>query len=464
MAYVLTIGGSVKVMQPGWSITAVANGLDQFTFRVRSLDGSYRPTLDQEVVLTEGGVRIFGGNITAAPEAGLGGHGVVPIETTVTAMSFNALADRRLYSTTLIGPTLKAALQDLVPYIPGATLDPAQVDGPTLPDVVYADVRVRAVLDDLTILSGGYLWEGNANNVWRMYLPGTAAAPFAVTAANGLSHGDVVVEPTMEGYANVVIVRTATEHRVAFDTGAIATYGYWEAVYVAPDTTTEDACGAMATMILARSLVRRKTVRYFTYGLGLKPGQTQTITFAARNVNNTFLITGVKTFDRGPLLIDHEVTAIEGTAYQTGWQDKWRQMTGSTTRAAAIGGGGGGGPSVNRPLYFLGGSAVELVQSPTATWVPANAIEIHIDTVARGSTTATVTARLRAVEAGVSVRARLYDVSASAPCPGLSAVVTSTAWTTVSFVVTLTPGDHIYRADVLPSVANSDVGFVGFLE
>lgn len=477
MAYVLTIGGTTKTMQSNWTIDETANGRNLFRFQIKSETGSYRPALDQEVLLTEGGVRIFGGNITRVLEAGLAPPKATSILNTVETADFNALADRRLYTNYLLpSGSLKAALQAVVGSIPGATLDAAQVTGPTLPDLTYAEMIVRDVLNDFSVLSGGYLWEVDYNKVLRMYLPGTVAAPFAVTESNRAAVGDVLVEPMRDGYANVVVVRNATQHQSAFDVAAIAAHGYWEAVYTAPDTTTEDACIAMAATILARSLVIRKQVTYHTLGLGLHPGQTQTITFASRDINNTFLLTDVKIRDIGTRNqeLDHEVTALEGTTYQTGWQDTWRQMRGvsSTSGTVIAGGAGGGGVTTTHPVYFLGGNGIDAVRSPTPTWIPASggsttlgqgAIQIHIDTVTRGSLSATVTARLRVVDAA-SVQARLYDVSASAACPGTSASVTSATWTTVTFTTTLTAGDHIYELQLLPGTANADVVGTGFLE
>ena len=90
-------------------------------------------------------------------------------------------------------------------------------------------------------------------------------------------------------------------------------------------------------------------------------------------------------------------------------------------------------------------------------------MEVSIDTVPRGTLSADVTVQLRALDAGVTVKARLYDVTAAAACPGTSSTVTSTSWTTVTFTATLTAGSHRYKLQVLPGSANADVGAIGYL-
>jgi hypothetical protein len=108
------------------------------------------------------------------------------------------------------------------------------------------------------------------------------------------------------------------------------------------------------------------------------------------------------------------------------------------------------------------------VQSPTPTWVPADGTppgdsgtEYIIDTVLRQSTSGTVRCRVRA--AAGSVSARLYDLTAGVAV-GTSAPYTGTAYGTVTFSVTHTAGAHRYQLQLLPSVANSDVNGVGYLE
>ena len=144
----------------------------------------------------------------------------------------------------------------------------------------------------------------------------------------------------------------------------------------------------------------------------------------------------------------------------------------SSGTVVVSGAGAGAGGSIVRPSYFLGGSGIEATQSPTPTWVPASgggaigqgAIQVRLNTAARGTTLATVIVRLRALAAGVSVQARLYNTTDSLAVPGVSPVVTSTSWKTVQFDVTLTEGIREYELQLLPGAANADVMGVGTVE
>ncbi len=475
MALVLTIDAVEKTIQPGWRITKQVNGRDQFTFAVLSADGSYRPALDDEVLLADGATSYFGGFVVKTSEAGLGGYGVTPIVTMVTAESFDQYADRRYAWLTVAAGNLRAAL---TAYLAGAwidaavTLDAAQADGPALPALTYSEIKGSDLLNDLMTQSGGYVWRIDADKKLKMFLPNTEAAPFNITVPNCKAIGDVTVEPTRLNYANRIVIHTENGllWASAVDAAEVLAHGYWESVYTAPDETSQAALQAMADMILARSTPILKTVKYYTQTPGLAPGQTQTITLATRNVNNTFLITEVITRDVGPTVLGYDVTAIEGTAYQTGWRETWKKAF-SGSSAGVVSGGGGGAP-VTRMIYPLA-TGVDSVQSPTPTWVPATGgstdlgkgrIQVQIDTVARGTTAATVKARLRALDAGVSVQARLYDVTDSVACAGVSSVETSVDGVNVTFAVTLTAGNHWYELQLLPGTANKDAQVSAYLE
>jgi hypothetical protein len=611
MAFVLTIAGVEKSLQPGWSLERAANGRKVFTFMVLSLDGSYRPPVDAEVVLTRDATVEFGGVVQRPTESGLGGYAVTPIETHITAVDFNSLADRRYVTETISSRTLKAVLEVILPYLEGVTLDPAQVDGPTLPALAYSYAKTVDVLNDLTVQSGGFLWEISGTKVLRMFMPGSEAAPFDITVASGKAVGDIVVEPTRNGYANRIIVRYSDLPRTAYgyltasanvqhgdtvtvggktytfrlvltdvanyvalgatyveslqnlvaaimlSTGAGTAYaasttvntqvtatvglyrthvvydtirvqaitpgnvgnaiavaatggrvlwfdeaddamttllygsdvalgrvsiandaaeqlahGIWEALYDSPETTTLNGSDALAGLILARSIVTLKTVTYPTDTWGLQPGQTQTITIPTRNLSGTYLLTAVRSRELRNGHVRHDVTALEGIVWQNGgWRETWRSLFsgGAVGRGASV---GASGSTTTRYAYFLGGSGVDAVQSPTPTWVPASggqaigqgAIQVQLNTVPRGTQAATVTVRMKALDAGVGVTARLYDVTAAAACDGVSAEVVSTDWVTVTFAVTLAVGSHLYELQVLAGAANSDVMATGYVE
>lgn len=488
-----TIDGSdVEVLQDGFSIERTANGRDLLRCKVYSEDGSVRPGLDEEIILTNDAVSpeeiIFAGTITAARERGHAGVPDVPIETEVTATDYKALASRRFVNDTIVAGTLKEALEYLEPLIPGVTLDPAQVNGPSLEALTYSAAKVEDVLNDLSLLTG-YVWEIDENKILRMYEPGDIPAPFNLTEAAQLIIGDVWVEPVRNSdYANRVYVVNATIAVVAEDAGEIATYGPWEAFYRGEDGNDTATLQALADAILARSLPILKTVEYTVDDLRLRPGMSQTINLPSRHVNNSFLLGDINIgfAPNGDLEeLWATVQATEGLVYRTGFREtykRWNAGGGRTVNAAGGSGGGGGTTSV-RFAYFLGASGNEAVRSsgsPSPTWIPVSggpdlsqgSNQVQINTVPRGTTAATVFVNLRALVAGQTVQARLYDVTDSTPCAGTSAVVTSldadsdgiTEWQFVSFGVTLTAGSHIYELQLLPGTDDADVQGVGYLE
>lgn len=208
MAYVLTIAGTTKTIQPGWTISETINGIDTFVCEVVSADGTYRPALDAEVILTESGTTIFGGYVDKPSEHGTGGLGRTPITTRINAVGYRALPVRRVVNTTIATGNLKAALTTLVTYLSsyGVTLDAAQANGPTLEALTYEDRRLDTVLDELASVTG-YVWQIDSSKKLRMFSVGTLTAPFSVTTANRKAVGDVTVDQSREHYANRVIVR-----------------------------------------------------------------------------------------------------------------------------------------------------------------------------------------------------------------------------------------------------------------
>jgi hypothetical protein len=157
------------------------------------------------------------------------------------------------------------------------------------------------------------------------------------------------------------------------------------------------------------------------------------------------------------------VTAIEGTVVQSSWRDTYKQWS-AGGGTVTIGGGGGGSVIVSGglPVYTLAAAANEPVSSATPTWVSASAIQIVLDTVERGTNLATVTVRLRARDAGVTVQARLRNVSDGVTV-GTGVVITNTAWQTDVFACTLTSGTKLYELQLLPGTANKFVQAVGYL-
>jgi hypothetical protein len=296
----------------------------------------------------------------------------------------------------------------------------------------------------------------------------------ATTAAHARWYGEGSVPLTSLALgADAALTNTA----MAEDATEQAAHQIWETIVQAADVTDYNLALATAQAVLALKRLVPRTVTYRTKERGALPGQRQTISMPSRNLNGTFLITDVNGGNPSENVVEWTVTAIEsltpGSAPQ--WRDTYKQWSGSVgggggtaVNVAGGGSGGGGGAAPRQPVYFLGGAPTIYVQSPTPDWVPADGsrpgdsgTEYVIDTVLRQTTTATARVRVRA--AAGSVTARVYDLDAGRAV-GTSNPYTGTAFGTLVFPVLLTAGAHRYQLQLLPSVANSDVNGVGYLE
>jgi hypothetical protein len=219
--YVITIAGATKALQPGWSIAETANGRARLSAAVKSTDASFRPAIGAEVIISEDGTPIFAGYIDTPVEQGIGGDGVTGIITTIGAVDYNSLADRRsvVNGGFPAGYTVKQALTSLVGWLTdyGVTLHASQVDGPALPLLVY-DVRtVSSILDEISVITG-YLWSIDYTKKLRAFAPGALTAPVSITTANRFAEGDVTAAPARTAYANYIILLAGTGTAEVTDT------------------------------------------------------------------------------------------------------------------------------------------------------------------------------------------------------------------------------------------------------
>jgi len=209
---VTTFAGTLAPIKRGTlDIYEVANARNTLTCDVVST-GSYRPTVDSEVVVTLNGTRIFGGTIDKTTERGSGDVGLSNLFIRVNVNDFNSLADRRYIQTTLAAGTLKSMLTTLVTFLTtfGVTLDTAQVNGPSLSALTYDYKQITEILNDLAVLTG-YVWAIDYDKKLSMYNPGTVAAPFDVTSANRMALNDIQVEQNARtSYANHIILRAGS--------------------------------------------------------------------------------------------------------------------------------------------------------------------------------------------------------------------------------------------------------------
>lgn len=286
MAVVITIAGvTVSIREGSLRIQDTVNGRATASFDIVSLDASYRPALDAEVIITEDGTRIFGGMIDRPMEAGVIPGKCPEIITQVSAFDFNQYAERRWilagggfpagYN---IGQMAASLAGYLAPY--GVTLDAGQVTGPTFAfEQIYEYRQLRDVLDSVVGLTAKYgdpfVWRIDHYKVFSIYQPSTEAAPFDVSTANGMAIGDIEVETTREKYANRIIVKAmpqAQELRVESFTGDGTTdtftlqytptkmYGYVSNGSVNETLTTTDFVGSATwTYDATANTIKRET-------------------------------------------------------------------------------------------------------------------------------------------------------------------------------------------------------------
>lgn len=246
MALTITIGGTTTVIDEGsLSIVTVANGIDRMTCTVTSIDGSIRPAMDAAVVVSLDGTVIFGGLLDKPTERGFDGLGLTPITTEVDALDYNALTERRVVSATIPAGTLKAALVFLTTYLSsyGVTLDAAQVNGPSLPELVFEDVALTDVfarIEGLCVSSGvAYVRNISYTKVLGMYLVGTVSAPWNIADGDGHIDGDLSLTPSREGYANRVLTKFMEAARTAYAfLAASGNFSHAETVTVGGQTYT----------------------------------------------------------------------------------------------------------------------------------------------------------------------------------------------------------------------------------
>jgi hypothetical protein len=115
VALAFTIDGvTVYPVKGSVSCLSNINGRDRLRLTIRSLDASYRPAKNKELIVTEGATRVFGGITTTMTERGIVANTTPGILTEVEALDFSSYADRVTFTGTLAAGTLKSMLTTLV--------------------------------------------------------------------------------------------------------------------------------------------------------------------------------------------------------------------------------------------------------------------------------------------------------------------------------------------------------------
>lgn len=327
ISFSLTIDGVQKhPLASTLEIRQVMNGRATAYCEFLSEDRSYRPAIDDPIIITENSVTIFGGVNDRAAERGLSNPPRTPIVTPVNAVDFNALIERRIALTTIPAGTMKAAFDQLrSEYLAvyGTTLHASQVDGPSLPYIEYGGWKLTDAFDDLLIRTANtgspseiYTYWIDFNNVLRVFQPSTNPAPFDLVG-DDLEDviGDIEVEETLDStYANKVIARipaTATAPDIyvyAENFAETAIRGPRDIYFVFHDQPTQAVAQERVDSELAWRSIPRRVVRYRTFRGGLQPGMEQVIDVPARNVDTTGVVSEIVTRDFGWDRLVREVT------------------------------------------------------------------------------------------------------------------------------------------------------------
>lgn len=460
-----TLGSSAYDIGTLWQLQQAANGAARLTCRAIADVPSAPPQLDDEIVLLEDGVPIFGGYVLEPRTHGFGGAPTTEVDVDISANDYHVLALRRsIVTQTVPAGSLASMLTWVLSYLDGVTLHPSQLTGPTLAAIPISVWTVQQLLDYLSTLTL-WIWRIDALKRLQMIQPGTEAAPFDLNATNvaTVTINDVIVTRSrIQNFANYVyVMASGGVIGTASDSGSITQYGRHDLVVEAPDITTQASADALATSILAQSAITLQTVEYDTEELGLAPGQTQTINLPARGINNLFLLTEVNAAGVGARAV-RSVKAIEGVTYQAGWREVIRTWGGGTSGITIP--GLAGGTLQKRYAIEIGGDAGRFVESAVPTWTRISPRLARMSTAARGTQDSRVVAQVMALSPGVSIQLRLFNVNLNTAVPNWSAVITATDWTSVTFAPSLQIGDYEYALEILPGAANEQVGCVAYVE
>jgi hypothetical protein len=222
----ITIAGVTKDVQAGsLHISMTANGRSTASFAVVSVDGSYRPAQDAEVVITENGSRIFAGLLEEPKERGVAnGKGIPAIVTKVSAADFNVYAERRYVNGIIPAGSLASQLEWVRSNyfaVYGVALSGGQVAGPTLASLEFKYLRADEVLNKICTLSAEFgepfAWVIDHDKILRAVQPSTVPAPFNLTGdpiADVI--GDIEVDTSFKHYANRVIVKVPSKQIIEY--------------------------------------------------------------------------------------------------------------------------------------------------------------------------------------------------------------------------------------------------------
>jgi len=227
-----------------------------------------------------------------------------------------------------------------------------------------------------------------------------------------------------------------------------------------PDVFDADQAQEIADGLLEEFDQEPRTLEAETVDDGFEPGQSLTVNLTARSIAGTFYIDDVVVRILTADNWEYTVSAVETSTYQGSYQDQWRALTGGGgTSVAVVSGSGGSSGTVNVSAVYLGGSRDRGVHKNPAAWSP---VVDYVSFVATASFSGVVRVELKARNAGIGVKARLYNVTDAASVQE-SSLVTSQTFQATSFLVAIVSG-KTYRLELLADTADQDAYAIGTLE
>lgn len=393
--------------------------------------------------------------------------------TSITSEDYTALADRRFINASTTGGI---SGRDAIDYVVtnylaayGVTRDPSMAAGATLGALAYDYARATDVINDIVRLAApdGWLWRIDENKVLTAWEPSAVAypCPWSLTSPSQLA-GNLAIKPSRERYANRVVLSyndgTATPAEVvASDAAEIAARGIFEMVFKASGPLDATTAQAIADAYLVQLLVRPRTITFPTVVQGARAGQILAVNLPDDSLVGDFLITELEMVDLDGVDLTYRITAVEGAVKTASWKDTFRQWSGNgaSSGVASVGTVIITVPTPAPSVTQLGGSTSRSVVPGAGSWL---AVDDAAPYVAPQTRSVTLRCVLRARDAGVTVTARLRDLTAGATVATTSGVTGTTA-TLVSASGTVTAGNR-YELQVSADTANAGAYCIGTLE
>lgn len=225
------------------------------------------------------------------------------------------------------------------------------------------------------------------------------------------------------------------------------------------DITTKATGQPIADGILARMFQQPRQLRIVTDLAGLEPGQVATVAAPSRNAASlTAAIIEVETELMDNTHWRHTVQAVSGV-YLGSPLDYFRRLSGAAPQPAPTY-TGGINVAISAPTHvYLGGSLSAAIAVSPAAWTP---VVDRVRYTAQSSFTARVSVTMRARNSGISVTARLQNLT-DGTTVGQSSAVTSQSLTESSFTASIASG-KTYELQVIASASGEGVYCVGALE